>query len=158
MQRRSVCALRAPFHYGGRARGIILVLAAVLQVALVPGGPAAAQWAPQTKCDSLGGYELENCLGKELTEADTKLNAAYQQALSAIAADDTPAGPKAAWRENMVAAQRAWLAYRDANCKFDLIGAEWHFGSGTTSAQQECVLALTQARTAELIARTPQGK
>lgn len=141
-------------HPLGTGRAACLALA----LALIPAMPTTAQWAPQTACDPLGGYELENCLAKELTAADAKLNAAYQQALSAIAAGDTPAAQKVAWRDNLVAAQRAWLAYRDANCKFDLVGAEWNFGSGTTSAQQQCVLALTQARTSELIARTPQAK
>ncbi len=50
----------------------------------------------------------------------------------------------------MLAAQRAWIAFRDANCKFELIGAEWHNGSGTTAAQQAYVLALTLQRTDEL--------
>lgn len=122
------------------------------------GLPAAAQWTLQTNCGQLDGYAMENCLGQELGEADKELNAAYQKMLSAIAADDTPAEQKSAWRENLIAAQRAWLAYRDANCRFDLVGAEWHFGSGTTPAQQQCVLALTQARTSELIARLPSAK
>jgi len=141
----------------GPAPGPRRVALALLAVAWFS-APAAAQWTPKTSCDQFGGYELRDCLAKELTQADKALNDAYQKALAAIAADaDTPADQKATWRANLVAAERAWLAYRDANCKFDLVGAEWNFGSGTTAAQQECVLALTQSRAAELLARMPSA-
>ncbi|MDI6025121.1 DUF1311 domain-containing protein [Corticibacterium sp. UT-5YL-CI-8] len=129
--------------------GLGLMIAVGLPTAFL--GKASAQWAPSTSCDQFGGYELENCLNKALATADTALNDAYKKAEAAIAADsDASADDKKAWLGNLVAAQRAWVAFRDANCKFDLIAAEWDSGSGTTSAQQACVLAATLARTTEL--------
>ncbi len=116
--------------------------------------PAAAQWAPATSCDQDAGYELENCLKDAIASADASLNAAYRKALSAIEADDqTSVDDKASWTAELQAAERAWIAFRDANCKFELIGAEWHDGSGTTSAQQACVLAMTLQRADELTRR-----
>lgn len=130
-------------------------VAALLMV--TPPSPVRAQWNPQTNCDKLDGYALEDCLGKEVAEADKALNAAYRKVLAAIDKDATPSDPKAAWRDNLIAAQRAWIVFRDADCKFDLVGAEWNFGSGTNAARQECLLALPQSRTAELVARIPSA-
>lgn len=105
-------------------------------------------------CAAAGGYELDNCLQKAFTQADGALNAAYRKAQAVIAANtDLSAEQKKAWQADLVAAQRAWLGFRDADCKFDLVGAEWNFGSGTTAAQHQCVLNLTLARTKELLER-----
>ncbi|MDF2621607.1 MAG: hypothetical protein K0S00_4266 [Xanthobacteraceae bacterium] len=131
--------------------------AVAVLLAVAPPSPVWAQWNPRTSCDKLDGYAMEDCLGKEVAEADEALNAAYQKMLATIDKDASPSDPKGAWRDNLVAAQRAWIAFRDANCKFDLIGAEWRFGSGTNAARQECLLALTQSRTAELLARIPSA-
>ncbi len=134
-------------------RSIFLAFAATWQLGLFS-LPAAAQWAPTTSCDQNSGYELENCLKTALTEADTALNTAYKIAQAAIEADaESTAAAKQAWQADLVAAQREWIAFRDANCKFELIAAEWHNGSGATSAQQACVLALTLQRTEELTKR-----
>lgn len=114
--------------------------------------PAHAQ--SSTTCDQYGGYEAENCLNDALATANDALNAAYQQAEAFIAGDpDTAAADKVTWKNDLIAAERAWVAYRDANCKFELIGAEWHNGSGTTAAQQDCVLTMTTQRTSELTER-----
>lgn len=111
--------------------------------------PADAQ--SSAACDQFSGYEAESCLNDALTSANDALNSAYKKAETFIDDDqDTSAADKETWKSNLVAAERAWILYRDANCKFELIGAEWHNGSGTTAAQQECVLAMTTLRTDEL--------
>lgn len=116
--------------------------------------PALAQWSPPTACDRFAGYEAQSCLSREISAADGTLNRVYQRALAAIAADpQTPADQKVVWRDNLTRAQRAWIAFRDADCLFDLIGAEWHDGSGTTAAQQACVLDKTRQRAKELTDR-----
>jgi len=116
--------------------------------------PALAQWSPPTACDRFSGYEIQSCLTREMSQADMRLNEAYRRAQAAIVADSrTPADQKAVWQDNLTKAQRAWIAFRDADCLFDLIGAEWHDGSGTTAAQQACVLDKTQRRAKELTDR-----
>ncbi|MGA0533142.1 lysozyme inhibitor LprI family protein [Hansschlegelia sp. KR7-227] len=132
------------------------VLALVVVVATGPGPALAQSGQSPDPCDALGGYQLETCLTKELAAADAALNAAYGQAEAAIAgAPGMTAEQKTGWKADLLAAQRAWLAFRDANCTFDLIGAEWSFGSGATSAQQHCVLTLTRTRAQELLDRYP---
>lgn len=127
-------------HVAGIASAIWIASAAV---------PANAQ--SSTTCDQYAGYEAETCLSDALASANDALNAAYQQAEAFIAEDqDTSAADKATWKNDLIAAERAWVAYRDANCKFELIGAEWHNGSGTTAAQQDCTLTMTTQRTSEL--------
>ncbi len=49
----------------------------------------------------------------------------------------------------MRAAQRAWIAYRDADCK-DLTAQEWSGGTGTTSAVLGCMTEKTMQRTKDL--------
>lgn len=136
---------------------VVLLLPAVLLAAA--SAPAAAQDAappssPSAPCAEAGGYALTDCLITEFAKADAALNAAWKKVNGLIADDpDTPADQKAAWKANLLAAQKAWLAFRDADCRFELVAAEWHNGSGTTAAQQQCALELTQARTRELLER-----
>ncbi|WP_062227571.1 lysozyme inhibitor LprI family protein [Aureimonas frigidaquae] len=137
-------------------RSKILSLAGAGLVLMAVGAwsqPARAQWAPSTDCDQYGGYELDNCLNDANTAADAALNAAYAKAGAYIdATQDIPAD-KTSWHDELRAAQRAWIAFRDANCAFDLIVAEWNSGSGANAAQKACVLAMTLARTDELTKR-----
>ena len=129
-----------------------------LAICAILGTSAQAQWNPKTSCGALGGYELENCLANELVTADSALNAAYKRAEDMVAASQTGADQKKAWLDKFVTAQRAWIAFRDANCNFDLIGAEFNFGSATTASQQECTLEMIQQRTQELQNRYQTSK
>ncbi|GHE58871.1 hypothetical protein GCM10019059_17980 [Camelimonas fluminis] len=128
------------------------VVTAILLAAGVP--TAAAQWAPATSCDRYGGGELQACLARALPGADAALNDAWRKALASVGNNASlNAADRAAWRDNLLASQRAWLAFRDANCKFGLIAAEWSNGGGATPAQQACVLSLTLQRANELTRR-----
>jgi uncharacterized protein YecT (DUF1311 family) len=133
-----------------------VVAAGLLALMCATAGPATAQWPlPQACANADGSYATDDCLNAQLADADKALNAAYKQAETQIAAAKVDEAARAAWLGELVKAQRAWLAYRDANCAFNLIGAEWNFGSGTNAAVPQCLLALTQQRTAELLARYP---
>lgn len=143
-------------HYNGVWRTTFgSMRGAALAVMLMTGATSSAwaQWAPETSCDRFGGAELQDCLAKAMPKADAALNAAWRKAQGAIDSSDASASDKAAWHANLLAAQRAWLAFRDANCKFELVAAEWSNGSGSTPAQQACVLSLTQKRAVELTKR-----
>lgn len=54
---------------------------------------------------------MNECAGKSFAEADKKLNDAYRQ-ISDRLKDD------AASKKLLVDAQRAWIAFRDAECNF----------------------------------------
>ena len=83
--------------------------------------------------------DLANCLAKAGNAADGQLNAAYKHLRERLdAADD----------QRLVAAQRLWVQYRDANCK-----AERDLYQGGTAASPTylaCLEAMTRARTREL--------
>jgi uncharacterized protein YecT (DUF1311 family) len=83
--------------------------------------------------------DLENCLAKASDAADANLNTAYKQLRSKLDAGNV---------QRLVAAQRLWIQYRDANCS-----AERDLYEGRTAASPAylaCLEAMTRARTKEL--------
>ncbi|MEE7490260.1 lysozyme inhibitor LprI family protein [Methylobacterium oryzae CBMB20] len=97
-----------------------------------------------------------DCMNRALQEADAKLNAAYKKAMSVIDHDDRAADPnaKALWKTQLERAQRAWIAFRDADCG-DLTYSEWANGSGANPAVPACRYDKTVDRTADLLGRYP---
>jgi uncharacterized protein YecT (DUF1311 family) len=103
---------------------------------------------------STGGVGLDSaqaslqCIAKVAEANDKKLNAAYRRLLGAVK-DDADRGVFA--RTHLLAAQRAWIAFRDSECelKADLTGGapQWRAVN-----QAQCVSDLT-ARRAEELAR-----
>jgi uncharacterized protein YecT (DUF1311 family) len=83
--------------------------------------------------------DLANCLAKARDAADTQLNAIYEQLRGKL---DSAHG------QRLLAAERLWIQYRDANCR-----AERDLYEGGTAAQPvylACLEAMTRARTREL--------
>ncbi len=83
--------------------------------------------------------QINECFAKELKKADAKLNRVYQLAEKKLQPDDAALLRKA---------QRAWLAYRDAQCEAE--HALWGGGTGGTAARMSCSLELTRKRAAEI--------
>jgi len=100
--------------------------------------------------------EMNFCADKDFQAADKSLNEAYAAALASIKTRDLekPYDAKS-FEAAMRASQRAWLAYRDADCK-DLVPQEWSGGSGTTSAVLGCMTEKTMQRTKDLKERYGQ--
>ncbi|MGF7159976.1 uncharacterized protein YecT (DUF1311 family) [Rhodoligotrophos appendicifer] len=132
-------------------RPVRLALIAVLPLLAAP---ASAQWSPPSLCDARSDkFAAETCLQEALAKARQALQLSYAKARSVIATDaETSPDQKAKWEQDLTASQRAWEAYRDADCG-DLILDEWHSGSGATYAQMSCVVSKTQSRAAELSSR-----
>ena len=65
--------------------------------------------------------EIDECGKRTLQEKDKELNVAYQKLLKSLApsdkADDTDYGSV---RKQLTEAQRAWITYRDSDCKAKL--------------------------------------
>jgi uncharacterized protein YecT (DUF1311 family) len=83
--------------------------------------------------------DLANCLARARDAADTQLNAVYKQVRGKLDGTDG---------QRLVAAQRLWIQYRDANCT-----AERDLYEGGTAAQPvylACLEAMTRTRTKEL--------
>lgn len=80
--------------------------------------------------------------GNDLRAADAQLNTAYEQALEAM--------PKAANQEKLREAQRAWVAFRDAEitCKAALPGA-----TGNSLKMYQTELTDTRAKQLKVLAK-----
>lgn len=111
-----------------------LVLA--LGVALLC-GPAQAQ-----ECgDQTSQAAMNECANHAYRTSDAALNAAYREIVARLADDE-------AGRGRLQAAQRAWLAFRDAECAFAT--ADSADGSIHPYLQATCLDALIQARLGQL--------
>ncbi len=121
-------------------------------VLLMPLQLAHADDPPQVECaQALSTAEMNQCASAEFAKADAELNTAYQTALKAIpamAADDPPWDAKS-WENALRNSQRAWVAFRDAECD-NHVAMFWTNGSGATVDILGCKTAKTDARTREL--------
>jgi uncharacterized protein YecT (DUF1311 family) len=81
--------------------------------------------------------EVVQCVQARTNIADQRLNAAYKALQARIEANQ---------RQPLLAAQRLWIQYRDANCAF--------YGSRDGSIRQvqaaECIRSMTEDRAREL--------
>ena len=113
------------------------VFLGVASVLLVTSAVHAGDQGDATpSCDG-STVEMVECLKARTAEWDTRMTMAYQKALK-------DAG--AAQREQLRAAQRLWIQYRDANCLY------YGMGEGTIAGVDagECLRSMTEARAREL--------
>ena len=82
--------------------------------------------------------QLDECAGASYAKSDKALNKVYREILSRLK------GPSET-KTDLIAAQRAWLKYRDAECKFEVSGLDG--GSVQPMIYSQCLDALTQSRT-----------
>lgn len=99
-----------------------------------------------TCMESSGGVTVEmlDCIGEEFERQDARLNNAYRTLRA-------PLSP--ARQQQLQAAQRLWVQYRDANCRFYL---DPDGGTLATVSANDCVLRETAARAQELEALMPE--
>lgn len=94
--------------------------------------------SPAASCLDLGSTTaMAACLDREAQAADRRLNAAYRAARARIPAKQAV---------SLQTAQRAWIAFRDANCRAYAAGE----GTITQVETAQCRLNTTTARAAEL--------
>ncbi|ODT21142.1 MAG: urease-associated protein [Kaistia sp. SCN 65-12] len=93
-------------------------------------------------CDNATDQATMNaCADKALKASDAELNATYKKITHRLAADpDTT--------KLLVAAQRAWVSFRDAECTFASAGTSG--GSAYPMVHAMCLDEQTRARTAAL--------
>lgn len=80
---------------------------------------------------------MNQCAGQDFKAADKELNAAYQQITGRL--KDNPEGKKL-----LVSAQRAWVGFRDAECKFSASGVAG--GSVYPLIYSNCLTSVTKVR------------
>jgi uncharacterized protein YecT (DUF1311 family) len=129
---------------------VALALAAVGAPALAAPAkdPVEARYTPgyQRCLDAPEGqstYGMIECAGAELKIQDARLNAAYRKAVTGL-------NPRQ--KAKLLAAQRAWITFRDAECA-SFEDEDWGTLSRINAA--DCVLTMTVKRTIDLEAYPP---
>lgn len=84
---------------------------------------------------------MNECANEAFKKSDSELNAIYKQINQRLKGD----GDKT---KMLIAAQREWVAYRDAECKFSASGVSG--GSVYPSVYAGCLDNLTKARIGDL--------
>ena len=112
------------------------LIAAISICLLASAAHAGDQGDPAQSCDG-NTLEMVECLKAKTAQWDKRMTVAYQQALK----DAMPQQ-----REQLRAAQRLWIQYRDANCLY------YGMGEGTIARIEagECMRSMTEARAREL--------
>jgi uncharacterized protein YecT (DUF1311 family) len=94
------------------------------------------------KCDDSSNQgELNICADQEYEAADSAMNGVYQQVLKRLAG----------WPENkarLIAAQKAWIGFRDAECDFQTAWAS--DGTIYPLLVSQCLTDMTKKRSAGL--------
>lgn len=117
-------------------RGLIAVLVASFPA--VAAEPAYSAAYARCMNDAGSTAAIVECTSAEFTRQDARLNAAYRTLQQAL--------PKAR-RASLTRAQRAWIAFKDAECAFVL---DPDGGSAARIAANQCVLRLTAERADQL--------
>jgi uncharacterized protein YecT (DUF1311 family) len=113
------------------------ILIAVASIGFVaPAALAGDQGDPAQTCDG-STFEMVECLKGKTAQWDKRMTIAYQQAMK---------DASSAQRDQLRAAQRLWIQYRDANCLY------YGMGEGTIARIDagECMRSMTEARAREL--------
>jgi uncharacterized protein YecT (DUF1311 family) len=119
---------------------VVIVIAAL--AAFAPAAYAGDQGDPDKDCDG-STQEMVECLATQTMQWDKRMNAAYEKAMK---------NAEARQHDQLRAAQRLWVQYRDANCLF------YELGEGTIARlnSNSCMLRLTEERARELENLEPQ--
>jgi len=118
------------------------------------GGAALAEEAPDCKAPQTQA-DMTICAGKDHEKADKELNAAYQKLRKQLAERDKTADASSKGATDaLVTAQRAWVAFRDANCA--LAGFQARGGSMEPMLIASCLADMSGKRAEELKALTDQ--
>ena len=111
-----------------------------VRAALLAGavGVAAMPVARAGDCDAgITQQELNGCALREFKAADATLNAVYRQVIARLAGETEA-------RQFLTKAQRAWVAFRDAECEVSASGVQG--GSIQPMIASTCQTGLTKAR------------
>lgn len=114
---------------------------------------AAAAQEPEIDCEN-PQYQVEMnfCAGKDYDAADAALNAQYKVTVAALKARDKDIDrsydTQPTHYETLLAAQRAWLTYRDQQCLSESFAARG--GSMAPMLHSGCMARLAKERTEQL--------
>ncbi|WP_432286403.1 lysozyme inhibitor LprI family protein [Aminobacter sp. BA135] len=106
-------------------------------------GVMVASVASAEECDRNDQTQMgmNTCAAQDYVASDAKLNFAYGDIMKRLS-------DNAGARKLLQDSQRAWIAFRDAECKFASSGVEG--GSAYPMIHSGCLQSLTDARVAQL--------
>ena len=112
--------------------------------------PLATSAQPENPCQTQRNtLEINECARITLAEKDKALNAAYQKLLKSLVADDkADTTDYVAVRRQLLEAQRAWITYRDNDCRAKYTLHET--GTIRGAVFLSCLIERTEQRTREL--------
>lgn len=127
----------------------------ILSLLLAAAAPANPDW----NCtDPQAQQEMNWCAAQEYAKADAALNAQWKKTAAAMKERDSDLDRSHDTRpghfDTLLAAQRAWLTYRDKHCASE--GYYARGGSMEPLLVGTCKVRLTQARTQQLKDLTEQ--
>ncbi len=109
--------------------------------------PALADDQPD--CENGSQAELNMCAYNDFAKADKELNTLWPQVKKfAVDGDAALEGNDKGYVKALLASQRAWIAYRDGQCK--LYGFQSRGGSMEPMLVSGCKAQMTEARIKEL--------
>ena len=123
-------------------RLVLFTLASALTMATL----ARADDAPNCK-DPQDQSSMTQCAGLDFEKADKELNALWPKMKADAEASDKDTG-KTEYADALLASQRAWITFRDAECTWQ--GFEMHGGSGEPMLVNGCMARLTKQRIKQL--------
>lgn len=108
---------------------------------------------PAVDCDNaMAQFELNACAYKDFQRADAAMNAQWKLTSAHMKESDADfdrtQDNRPGYFDTLLAAQRAWLTYRDQHCASE--GYTMRGGSAEPMVISGCQTQLTNARTAEL--------
>lgn len=120
----------------------------VLIVACWGGTPARADDAIDCK-DPPDQNSMTRCAGIDYEKADKELNKLWPEIKgSAEDSDKGASGEEGGYLKALMASQKAWIAFRDAECTWE--GFQSHGGSMEPMLVNGCLAALTKERIKQL--------
>jgi uncharacterized protein YecT (DUF1311 family) len=117
---------------------------------LLVDAPMSNGQEPDVDCDNaMTQMDMNICAGEDFQAADQALNAQYKITRDEVRKRDADASEATKGAEDaLVAAQRAWIAYRDAHCASQAFQVRG--GSMEPMVIAGCRAALTRQRTEEI--------
>lgn len=132
---------------------------ATLFLALALQSPSAAQAGEPDCNDAQTQMDMNHCAGERFGQADAELNRIYRDVVrQEQAADRDAAGMIASHPTNeeaLRASQRAWLAFRDAQCEYESFEARG--GSMQPMLYEDCRERMTRERIRQLTQPEHEG-
>src|SRR6185436_15178293 len=126
---------------------------ATLLLALALQGATAAQPDEPNCRDPQTQLEMNLCAGIEFERADAELNRVYRESIAGERQADRELDRRYDQRPSnetiLREAQRAWVAFRDAQCTYEANG-EARGGSMESMVHGQCLARMTRERTAQL--------